>query len=94
MKNESTAILKEQLRIKEAELQNVRAEARKSEQKKEFILKLSKEKLQSTTSIEDAINKEDSQPADSERELNTKETTKESDHLLAEAKLKLDESEN
>ena len=93
MKNESTAILREQLRIKEAELQHVKAEARKSEKKKEFILQLSKEKLQSGTSIEDALNYEEIQPVDSEVELESKETKKETDKLLSETKLKLDESE-
>lgn len=93
MKNESTTILKEQLRIKDAEIQRVKAEARKSERKKDFILKLSKEKLQSNTVFEDAINEEEKQPAVAGGESQSKETTKETEHLLTETKIKLDESE-
>lgn len=93
MKNDSTTILKEQLRIKEAELQRVRTQAEKSEKKKDFILKISREKIQSHTLLNGTSDLEENLEIDAEGKSEADDKSKEIDNLLTETKLKLDESE-
>ena len=77
MQNKATSILKEQLRIKEKEIQRIKAEARKSEQKKDYIVEISKEKINQEIEAEEKAKAKDKLLAETKLKLEEKEKEKE-----------------